>query len=182
MVRTYVADRCQACRREHTLISDIRGHRTQEALVASDGALIPWTALNMHDDTFAHVRQFRFYQDTPGKARLTIIPAEGFGEKDRQRVLRNLERKLDGRLHLTLALTNGRELYAFQRGARFLVIERDRLSIEPVVPDAPHPPEVRYVLFATAEGEEIPPGYRTVPDAAVVSVDRDLRVTRHLPE
>ena len=103
---TYLGDRCDACGRAHILIKDIRGHRTQEMLVASDGSLISWTALNMHDDTFAHVRQFRFYQDTPGKARLNIIPAEGFGEKDRQRILRNLERKLDGRLDLTISLTD----------------------------------------------------------------------------
>ena len=80
--------------------------RPREILIASDGSEISWTALNMHDDTFAHVRQFRFYQDTPGQARLNIIPAEGFGEKDRQRILRNLERKLDGRLHLTISLTD----------------------------------------------------------------------------
>ncbi|MBW2595342.1 MAG: asparagine synthase (glutamine-hydrolyzing), partial [Deltaproteobacteria bacterium] len=35
---TYVGERCEACGREHTVIRDIRGHRTQEVLIASDGS------------------------------------------------------------------------------------------------------------------------------------------------
>ena len=64
---TYVGDRCEACGREHPIIRDIRGHRTQEMLLASRWPEISWTALNMHDDTFVHVRQFQFLQDTPGQ-------------------------------------------------------------------------------------------------------------------
>ena len=102
---TYVGERCRACGREHTLIRDIRGHRTQEVLIAADGSEISWTALNMHDDTFIHVRQFQFLQQTPGRAVLRIVPADGFGEDDADRIHRNLGRKLDNQIVFTIEPT-----------------------------------------------------------------------------
>ncbi|MCH7885836.1 MAG: asparagine synthase (glutamine-hydrolyzing) [Planctomycetes bacterium] len=119
---TYLGDRCNACGRAHTLITDIQGHRTQELLVASDGSLISWTALNMHDDTFRNVRQFRFFQDVPGRTILRIVPTGGFGEGDRLRIQQNMDRKLGGRVDVTLELTEciplsprGKNIYVEQR-------------------------------------------------------------------
>jgi phenylacetate-CoA ligase len=100
---TYAGDRCGKCGREHLLLSDIRGHRIQETLVSNDGSGIPWTAVNVHDDTFAHVRQFQFVQDTPGRAVLNIVPAEGYTDVDSVRILSRLQYMLDGRLTVTLA-------------------------------------------------------------------------------
>jgi phenylacetate-coenzyme A ligase PaaK-like adenylate-forming protein len=119
---TYVGDRCHDCGRAHPRIADIRGHRIQETLVAADGSAVTWTALNVHDDTFDHVRQFQFYQDTPGRAVLRLVPAPGFGERDRVRVLGALNRKLDRRLELTLQIVDaialsrsGKSIYVDQR-------------------------------------------------------------------
>ena len=119
---TYVGDRCHVCGREHIVIRDIHGHRTQEVLIAADGYEISWTALNMHDDTFMHVRQFQFFQETPGRAVLRIVPADGFGEDDADRIHRNLGRKLDSQLAFTIKLTEaiplstrGKAIYVDQR-------------------------------------------------------------------
>ena len=119
---TYVGERCQACGREHTVIRDIRGHRTQEVLIAADNSEISWAALNMHDDTFIHVRQFQFFQETPGQAVLRIVPADGFSEDDADRIHRNLGRKLDNQLAFTIKLTEviplsarGKVIYVDQR-------------------------------------------------------------------
>jgi len=119
---TYVGERCKACGREHTLIRDIRGHRTQEVLIAADGFEIPWAALNMHDDTFFYVRQFQFLQETPGQAVLRIVPADGFGEEDVDRIHRNLGRKLDNQLAFTIELTEAIPLSA--RGKAIYVDQR----------------------------------------------------------
>ena len=97
---TYVADRCDACGREHPIIRDIRGHRTQEVLIAADGSAISWTAMNMHDDTFDCVRQFQFLQDQPGRAILRIVPADGFDKACERRIRAALGRKFDGALTL----------------------------------------------------------------------------------
>ncbi len=119
---TYVDNHCEACGRKHTIIRDIRGHRTQEVLIADDGSEISWTALNMHDDTFLRVRQFQFLQETQGRAVLRIVPADGFGEDDADRIHRNLGRKLDCRLTFTIELTEaiplsprGKAIYVDQR-------------------------------------------------------------------
>jgi phenylacetate-CoA ligase len=119
---TYVADRCEACGRKHTIIRDIRGHRTQEVLVAADGSEISWTALNMHDDTFIRVRQFQFMQEKPGRAVLRIVPADGFCEKDAGRIHRNLDRKLDGQVTFTIELVDAIPLTA--RGKAIYVDQR----------------------------------------------------------
>lgn len=94
----YVGQRCGACGREHLLLRDIAGHRTQEMLVAADGSRISWTAVNMHDDTFDRVRRFQFHQRHAGHAVLRIVPATGFGEADLTRIRRHLAVKLEGRL------------------------------------------------------------------------------------
>jgi phenylacetate-CoA ligase len=119
---TYVGDHCDACGREHTLIRDIRGHRTQEVLIASDGSEISWTALNMHDDTFIHVRQFQFIQEKPGQAVLRIVSGNGFGENDAVKIHSNLGRKLDNRLTFSIELVDaislsprGKAIYVDQR-------------------------------------------------------------------
>ncbi len=119
---TFVADRCAACGRQHLLLEAVQGHRTQEVLVASDGALIPWTAINTHDATFSHVHQFQFYQDTPGRAVLNVGPGKGFSGDDQRRLEASLARKLNGRVHLTVRLCNdvrqtsaGKGIYVDQR-------------------------------------------------------------------
>ena len=119
---TYVGARCEGCGREHTIIRDIRGHRTQEVLIAADNSEISWTALNMHDVTFLHVRQFQFLQEKPGHAVLRIVPAPGFGERDAAQIQRNLGYKLAGRISFTIQFVDaivlssrGKAIYVDQR-------------------------------------------------------------------
>jgi phenylacetate-CoA ligase len=119
---TWVGEGCDECRRHHPLIEEIQGHRIQETLVARDGHRITWTALNVHDDTFDRVLRFQFSQDTPGRARLRVVPAPGFGPADRQRIERGLELKLDGQLELSFELADdiplsrsGKVIYVDQR-------------------------------------------------------------------
>lgn len=119
---TYVAERCEACGRNHVLIRDICGHRTQELLVAHDGSLVPWTALNMHDDTFLNVLRFQFYQDRPGFAVLRIVPGESFGPADQQRIAARLARKLAGRIELDVQAVP--EIETTPRGKATYVIQK----------------------------------------------------------
>jgi len=119
---TYIGDCCEACGRGHTIIRDIRGHRTQEMLIATDGSEISWAALNMHDDTFIHVRQFQFMQEMPGQAVLRIVPANSFGDEDSRRIHHNLGRKLNGRLTFTIKLVEAIPLSA--RGKAIYVDQR----------------------------------------------------------
>ena len=119
---TYVGDSCPECGRKHTIIRDIVGHRTQEVLIAADGSEISWTALNMHDDTFKHVRQFQFMQEKPGKAVLRIVKVDGFAKEDESRIQKNLGLKFDGQLEFDIELVDsislskrGKVVYVDQR-------------------------------------------------------------------
>jgi phenylacetate-CoA ligase len=66
----------------------------------------------MHDDTFIHVRQFQFFQETPGQAVLRIVPTGEFGEDDADRIRRNLGRKLDSQLAFRIELVEAIPLSA----------------------------------------------------------------------
>lgn len=124
---TYVGRRCEACGREHAVLRDIRGHRTQEVLIGADGTALPWTGIcmdNMDVDlsAFIHVRQLQFYQDTPGHAVLKIAPAEGFSHDSRQRIAEYFARRLVGMVDFTIELTDtiplsprGKVIYVDQR-------------------------------------------------------------------
>lgn len=119
---TYVGDHCSACGRYHPLIRDIRGHRVQEMLVMGDGSEISWTAMNMHDDTFDHVRQFQFYQDTPGRGILKIVPSINFTQADSSRIRTNLQKKFAGRFDFTIELCA--EIPLSPRGKAIFVDQR----------------------------------------------------------
>lgn len=85
---------------------------------------------------------------------------------------------------LTLALTNGRQLYAMRRGRPLCITQRDRLSRRGSDPAATRDGAqmaVRFVVIATCAGEPGPAsaGYRVLNDGEVVSVDRDLNVSSH---
>jgi len=118
----YVGPRCEACGREHPIVAEIRGHNTQELLVAADRSVIPWSALNMHDDTFDRVQRFQFFQDTPGRAVLRVIPSASFTDADLAMIRERMARKIDGRLEFivesvdVIPLSNrGKSVFVDQR-------------------------------------------------------------------
>jgi phenylacetate-coenzyme A ligase PaaK-like adenylate-forming protein len=98
----YVGHYCEQCKRNHLIIKDIRGHRVQEHLVAVDNSLISWTAVNMHDNTFDNVLQYQFYQDYPGIALIKVKVNELFSQQDQERIIFNINRKLNGRIKIML--------------------------------------------------------------------------------
>ncbi|MFI5306939.1 MAG: class II glutamine amidotransferase [Polyangiales bacterium] len=82
---------------------------------------------------------------------------------------------------LTMALTNGRQLYVMRRGSPLCMAQRDRLPAnEGATPSDKHaPPQaVRYVIVASYQGKTVPTDFREVAEGEVVCIDRDLRVNR----
>jgi glutamine amidotransferase len=81
---------------------------------------------------------------------------------------------------LTMALTNGRQLYVLRRGSPLCLVQRDRLShrgSDPLDPKHAAQQAVRYVMVASYRGQNAPTGYRELAEGEVVCIDRDLRVT-----
>jgi len=64
---------CHLCRRHFRILNRIEG-RLQAFILTSDGRYISMTAINMHDDIFDNLRQFRFVQDEKGILQFQYVP------------------------------------------------------------------------------------------------------------
>jgi len=95
------ARRSCECGRNYLLVETVEG-RLQEMIVAKAGNLISMTAINMHSDVFDNVRQFQFYQDTPGRVTLRIIRHERYSDMDTQRIRAALLEKLRDQFDLDI--------------------------------------------------------------------------------
>ena len=80
-VATFAHGQCEGCGRAYPRFERIEG-RLQEFIVSGGGRRISLAAVNLHSAAFDHVRQFRFYQDTPGQVRLRLVPGPSFSEID----------------------------------------------------------------------------------------------------
>jgi len=118
---TYIGERCEACGREHIIITDIKGRWPQGWLIAADGSVVTMTALNVHDDTFRKIREYQFRQSAPGKATLCVVPTGVLGTAEQQRVVANMNRRLQGQVVLDLEVRT--ELVKTSRGKQPRVIQ-----------------------------------------------------------
>ena len=121
----YVGDYCDKCNRNHLIIKDIRGHNIQEHLVTNESNMIPWSAINMHDDTFDDVLKYQFFQDTPGEAIIKVVVNEGFSDIQKIRIEKNIGQKLDGKVIVKVEVVESIELT--ERGKSVFVDQRIKL-------------------------------------------------------
>lgn len=119
---THVGDRCEACGREHTIVTDIKGRWPQGELIALDGSIVTMTTLNVHDDIFRNVREYQFRQHIPGKATLCVVPIVALEEKERERIVTNMNKRLQGQVVLDLEIRT--ELAKTARGKQPRVIQK----------------------------------------------------------
>jgi len=114
---------CQACGRPYQIWERIEG-RLQEFIVTGSGRRISMTAVNMHDDTFDHIKQFQFHQRQMGRATLRYVPKPGCTAEDVQRIRARLLAKLGDDMELTMQAVEDIPLTA--RGKhRFLIQQLD---------------------------------------------------------
>ena len=84
--------------------------------------LVSMTAVNMHSDIFDNVAQFQFHQEREGEALLRIVKKTGYGDRDTDRILRELERKFEGDVDVTIRFVD--EIPRTRRGKyQFLIQE-----------------------------------------------------------
>ncbi len=119
---TYMGERCETCGRQHTVLRDIKGRWPQGGLIAADGSVVSMTALNVHDDTFRNVREYQFHQSSPGKATLCVVPTSTLDAQEKQRILANMNRRLQGQVVLDLEART--ELVKTARGKQPRVIQK----------------------------------------------------------
>lgn len=119
---TFIGESCEECGREHIIISDIKGRWPQGELIAVDGSIVTMTSLNIHDDTFKNVREYQFHQSIHGKATLCVVPTIALDESEKQRIVTNMNKRLQGQVVLDLEIR--KELVKTARGKQLRVIQK----------------------------------------------------------
>ncbi|MEN6514331.1 MAG: phenylacetate--CoA ligase family protein, partial [Methanoculleus sp.] len=89
------------CGRNYPLLERVEG-RLQEFIVTKDRRFISMTAVNMHSDVFDNVAQFQFYQKREGEVLMRIVKKPAYNDRDTERVLRELDRKFEGDVDVTI--------------------------------------------------------------------------------
>jgi phenylacetate-CoA ligase len=89
-----------ACGRTSPRLRHLRG-RWQEMLVGRSGALISSAAAELHAESYSRIRQFQFYQDTPGRVTLRIARLPNYTDAD-EAMLTNLLRRFNEELEVHL--------------------------------------------------------------------------------
>lgn len=92
---------CSACGRSYQLLNKIVG-RSHEVIVTKTDRLISMTAINMHSSVFDDVRQFQFYQDTPGRLDFRIVPKPSCSAQSIDNIYSELMKKLGDDTELTI--------------------------------------------------------------------------------
>jgi phenylacetate-CoA ligase len=92
---------CADCGRKFQLLEKIVG-RSHEVIVTGTGRHISMTAINMHDRSFDDLRQFQFYQDTPGRVEFKFIPKSELSPSQIEQLRQTLASKFGSDTVLTL--------------------------------------------------------------------------------
>ena len=90
------------CGRTTPQLCDVRGRWHQEFLVGSSGALISAAAINLHTRVYTRMRQFQFFQESPGRAKLRIVKAPEYTAADEADIVGELTSKLESEIDLAI--------------------------------------------------------------------------------
>ncbi|MFC1505060.1 phenylacetate--CoA ligase family protein [Thermodesulfobacteriota bacterium] len=88
----YKRGRC-SCGRKFPMIGSIEG-RLQELIVSKENRYVSMTAINMHSDVFDDIKQFQFYQDTPGMTIFKIVRKNSYSQEDEINIIKEIKKKI----------------------------------------------------------------------------------------
>jgi phenylacetate-CoA ligase len=89
------------CGRQFQILTSIEG-RMQDTLISATGQSIPVPTTSIHSDIFDNVKQFQFYQDTPGHVLFKIVRKNSYINQDTEKIYSNLKQKLGVDIHLDI--------------------------------------------------------------------------------
>lgn len=121
----YKADRCEKCGRPYQTWERIEG-RLQELIVTRTGRLISTSMLNMHDDSYDHMKQFQFHQITRDAVTLKFIPKPSFDDSVQRAVYHKMKDKLGEDIDLIMQRVD--DIPLTKRGKHKLLVQEIDLS------------------------------------------------------
>jgi len=86
---------CTHCKRAYPLLARVSG-RAQDYLVGRDDRRITIRGISStgHGSVFSNVVRYQFFQNTPGRAVLRLVPAPDFDDEDLQRIRTAIRQKI----------------------------------------------------------------------------------------
>lgn len=118
---------CEKCGRPYQIWERIEG-RLQELIATKTGRLISTSMLNMHDETYDHLRQFQFHQRERGSVIFRFIPKSSCNGEVLSEVKGNLQNKLGDDIELILEPVE--EIPLTKRGKHRLLIQELDLKFD----------------------------------------------------
>lgn len=119
----YGGESCPACGRPYQIWERVEG-RLQDFIVTKSNRYISLTAMNMHDDIFFNIKQFQYYQDSPGVVILKYIPKDMQAAYiDEEDIKKRLYLKLGEDVELHLRKVDEGEMQRTPRG-KFMYIQQ----------------------------------------------------------
>jgi phenylacetate-CoA ligase len=118
---------CEKCGRPYQVWERIEG-RLQELIATKTGRLISTSMLNMHDETYDHLKQFQFHQRERGRVVFRFIPKSSCNDEILDEVKRNLQSKLGDDVELILESVS--EIPLTKRGKHRLLIQELDLKFD----------------------------------------------------
>ena len=118
---------CEKCGRPYQIWERIEG-RLQELVATKTGRLISTSMLNMHDDTYDHLKQFQFHQKERGSVIFRFIPKASLSAEIRAEIKSKLAGKLGDDIELILEAVE--EIPLTKRGKHRLLIQELDLKFD----------------------------------------------------
>jgi phenylacetate-coenzyme A ligase PaaK-like adenylate-forming protein len=118
---------CDKCGRPYQIWEKTEG-RMQELIATKTGRFISTAMLNMHDNTYDHLKQFQLHQHELGSVIFRFIPKPSCSEE----ILREVKRTLQGKLgdDIELILEPVEEIPLTKRGKHRLLIQELDLKFD----------------------------------------------------
>jgi phenylacetate-CoA ligase len=91
----YLGEECPECGRKVKVLKSVLGRWSGDRVYNSDKTYVTTTALNLHDDLYLAIDGLQYYQDTPGKLQVRIIPNERFNDSYETQMINDFKRKLN---------------------------------------------------------------------------------------
>ena len=111
---------CGECGRPYQIWERIEG-RLQELIQTETGRLISTSMLNMHDDSYAYLKQFQFHQKERGRVIFRFVPKDNCSENFVNKVRWKLQSKLGA--DISLEMESVKEIPLTKRGKHRLLIQ-----------------------------------------------------------
>ncbi len=87
-------------------VREIRSRRAHEYIVGYNGALISFSAINLHSEYFADIQQFQLYQEEEGRVTIKVVAYPGQNLAKIRNFVGEIQSKVGNNVHFSLQVVD----------------------------------------------------------------------------